>query len=114
MNCYNRKKLVNDINKLPSVIHEQIFELILINIPDIEYNSNSQYTFVDLSSIDNDVFKKIEAFVELCNKNLKYDEERKFLCEKAKDNMDCVFTTDYDLSNFIKPRSGVKITDPIN
>jgi len=114
MNFYDKKKLINDINKFSSEIHEQIFELILQNYPDIKYNSNNQYTFIDLNTIDDEIFQKINQFVNLCKENVKYNKEFDFLYEKAQENMHDIYTDDYDLGNFSKPKNSIKIDNNSN
>jgi hypothetical protein len=108
---YQKKKIIEEINNFPSNVHEKIFELILKNSPNIPYNSNNQYTFIDLNIISNDTFKKIYDFVNLCKENLNYQHEIDFLFEKAQENIYNIYTNDYDLDNFSQIKNGIKIEE---
>jgi hypothetical protein len=112
-----KKKLIKDIIKLPVKYHEQIFEKILQysidknkgidNLP--KYTSNKSYTFIDLNLLDNELIEQLTTFVLLCQDNVKYNNERDFLYQKAKENLNDKYTNDYDLDNVINRSNGIKI-----
>lgn len=112
-----KKKLIKDIIKLPVKYHEQIFEKILQysidknkgidNLP--KYTSNKSYTFIDLNLLDNELIEQLATFVSLCQNNVKYNNERDFLYQKAKENLNDKYTNDYDLDNVINRSNGIKI-----
>jgi len=106
-----KKKLLSDTNKLPARFHEQIFEKLLNHDINLEYNSNRTHTFIDLNSIDPQIVDELIEFVGLCHSNIKYNKERAFLYQKAKENIDEVFTNDYDLDDIMERSSGVKIME---
>ena len=127
MDIHTKKKLIRDVNKLSVKFHEQIFEKILtyyINKARSEnnnslrninegcfpnYNSTSTATFIDLADIDDELIKKLIDFVELCNSNIKYDKEWELLYQKAKENVDELYTNDYTLNNIMSRSNGIKI-----
>ena len=45
----------------------------------------------------------------MCQDNVKYNTERDFLYQKAKENLNDKYTNDYDLDNVINRSNGIKI-----
>lgn len=62
-----RKLLFDKINVLSSTEHEEIYKIIADSMVNVSKNKNG--VFFNLSSIDDEVVGKIEAFVDYCLQN---------------------------------------------
>lgn len=63
----DRKLLFNNINKLSSTEHEEIYRMVTESDANVSKNKNG--VFFNLSSISNETVKKIDAFVSYCLSN---------------------------------------------
>lgn len=62
-----RKLLFDKINVLSSTEHEEIYKIITESMVNVSRNKNG--VFFNLSTIDDNVVRKIEAFVDYCLQN---------------------------------------------
>jgi hypothetical protein len=65
-----KKNLLLDINTLSKTEHDEIYR-ILLNENKITFSKNKNGVFFNLSNIDDDLFVKLENFVQYCMNNKK-------------------------------------------
>lgn len=88
LNTRRKKHLRDNINRLSSTEHEEIFKL--LRDSNINFSTNKNGTFFDMSNMDEFIFNKIEMFVEfcLCNKKNLDDYDQKINECKINNNFD--------------------------
>lgn len=83
-----KKHLRDNINKLSSTEHDEIFKM--LRECDLNFTTNKNGTFFDMANINEITFEKIEQFVEfcLCNKKNLDDYDQKIKECKINNNFD--------------------------
>lgn len=83
-----KKHLRDNINKLSSTEHDEIFKMLLDC--EINFTTNKNGTFFDMANINQLTFEKIEQFVDfcLCNKKNLDDYDQKIKECKINNNFD--------------------------
>lgn len=67
----HKKQLLEKINNLTSTEHEEIFNIILRSISDVNYTTNKNGIFFNLSTLEDETIEEIEKFVDFCYANKK-------------------------------------------
>lgn len=65
----NRRLLINRIEKLGSIEHDEIFKI--IKKSDVGYTQNSNGVFLNFSSLQDNIIQEIDTFVTYCEQNQK-------------------------------------------
>ena len=65
----NKRLLINRIEKLGSIEHDEIFKI--IKKSDVGFTQNSNGVFLNFSSLQDNIVQEIETFVTYCEQNQK-------------------------------------------
>lgn len=89
-------KLVKDINKCNSDLHEQLFRTIInyendnnIKIP---YSSNTSKTLIDFSKLDDELIRQLDNLYKTYLSNLQYLKDTDTQYNQAKDDVNIVLS----------------------
>lgn len=90
-------KLVRDINKCDSELHEQLFKII-INYENstgtkVLYSSNTTKTLIDFSKLDNELIIQLDNLYTTYLSNLEYLKETDTQYNQAKDDVNIVLSS---------------------
>ena len=78
-----RRHFLEDLKLLSKTEHEKIFEILRVDSSD--YTENSNGIFFDVSKISNEVFSKLQAYMNFCRTIRKEQAERDEDERKAQD-----------------------------
>ena len=69
-----RKQFLEDVKQLDKEEYHEIFRIIKKN--DVEYSENSNGIFFDINQIKDEIFQKLEAFMNYCKTQRSEEKKR--------------------------------------